>query len=103
MFTDVNAFIAELEQAAASWRASPTRSIRTRDRRRDRSRVEEPGGGPASAVRDRPHRGTMPSRRNIYGSMSRICLALGVTHLDELAKEIDELTRRRCRAASWTR
>jgi 4-hydroxy-3-polyprenylbenzoate decarboxylase len=33
----------------------------------------------------------MPVAANIYGSMSRICLALGVNHLDELAKEIDEL------------
>ena len=33
----------------------------------------------------------MPVAANIYGSMSRICLALGVNHLDDLAKEIEEL------------
>jgi 4-hydroxy-3-polyprenylbenzoate decarboxylase len=34
----------------------------------------------------------MPVAANLYGSMSRICLALGVAHLDELAAEIETLT-----------
>ena len=34
----------------------------------------------------------MPVAANLYGSMSRMCLALGVERLDDLAKEIEELT-----------
>jgi 4-hydroxy-3-polyprenylbenzoate decarboxylase len=34
----------------------------------------------------------MPVAANLYGSLSRICLALGVEKLDELAAEIEELT-----------
>ena len=34
----------------------------------------------------------MPVAANLFGSMSRICLALGVEKLDDLAKEIEELT-----------
>jgi 4-hydroxy-3-polyprenylbenzoate decarboxylase len=34
----------------------------------------------------------MPVAANLYGSLSRICLALGVEKLDELSREIDELT-----------
>ena len=34
----------------------------------------------------------MPVAANLYGSLSRICLALGVNKLDDLAAEIEELT-----------
>jgi 4-hydroxy-3-polyprenylbenzoate decarboxylase len=34
----------------------------------------------------------MPVAANLFGSMSRICLALGVEKLDDLAEEIEELT-----------
>jgi 4-hydroxy-3-polyprenylbenzoate decarboxylase len=51
---------------------------------------KSPGGGPGLLF-EKPSGSAMPVAANIYGSMSRICLALGVNHLDELAKEIDEL------------
>ena len=79
MFTDVNAFIAEL------------------DKRGELARIDEPvdpklemsalidkvsktvGGGPGLLF-ERPTGFSMPVAANIYGSMSRICLALGVKH-----------------------
>jgi len=91
MFTDVNAFIAEL------------------DRRKELARITEPvdpnleiaavvdkvskspAGGPALLF-EKPTGATMPVAANLYGSLSRICLALGVEKLDELAAEIEELT-----------
>ncbi len=91
MFPDINAFIAEL------------------DRRKDLARIAEPvsphleiaavvdrvckspGGGPALLF-EKPTGATMPVAANLFGSMSRMCLALGVETLDELAHEIEELT-----------
>ena len=91
MFADVTSFIDEL------------------DRRRDLARVGElvdprlemaavidrvcksPGGGPALLF-ERPTGASMPVAANLYGSMARICLALGVDRLDDLAREIEELT-----------
>ena len=91
MFADVTAFIDDL------------------DRRLDLARVGEPvdphlemaavidrvckspGGGPALLF-ERPVGASMPVAANLYGSMARICLALGVERLDDLAREIEELT-----------
>src|SRR5438128_7198005 len=49
-----------------------------------------PGGGPALLF-DKPAGYDMPVATNVYGSKDRMCLALGVQTLDDLAKEIDEL------------
>ena len=91
MFKDVTFFINEL------------------DRRKELARVTEPlspdleiaalvdrvskseGGGPALLI-ERPAGASMPVAANLYGSLARICLALGVTTLDDLSREIDELT-----------
>lgn len=91
MFADLAAFIAEL------------------DRRKDLARVTDPlspdleiaalidrvskseGGGPALLV-ERPAGFSIPVAANLFGSMSRVCLALGVEHLNDLAHEIEELT-----------
>src|SRR5262245_47628394 len=51
---------------------------------------KSPGGGPALLF-DQPTGFDMPVATNVYGSNERICLALGVKHLDDLAKQIDEL------------
>jgi 4-hydroxy-3-polyprenylbenzoate decarboxylase len=79
------------------------------DRRGDLSRIAEPvsphleisavvdrvckspGGGPALLF-EQPTGASMPVAANLFGSMSRMCLALGVESLDDLAKEIEELT-----------
>src|SRR6266852_560554 len=49
-----------------------------------------PGGGPALLF-DTPAGYDIPVATNVYGSNERMCLALGVKTLDDLAKEIDEL------------
>src|SRR5262245_8112762 len=52
---------------------------------------KSPGGGPGLLF-DRPTGFDIPVALNLFGSMKRICLALGVAKLDDLAKEIEELT-----------
>ena len=49
-----------------------------------------PNGGPALLF-EKPTGFDIPVASNIYGSNERMCLALGVRTLDDLAKEIDEL------------
>jgi 4-hydroxy-3-polyprenylbenzoate decarboxylase len=91
MFPDITSFIAEL------------------DRRKDLARVSDPvspdleisavvdrvsksaGGGPALLF-ERPVGHTMPVAANLFGSNARICLALGVESLDDLSRDIEELT-----------
>src|SRR5262249_41740739 len=78
------------------------------DRRKRRARIKEPvspdleiaavtdrackspNGGPALLF-ERPGGFAMPVATNVYGSYDRMCLALGVRTLDDLAREIDEL------------
>src|SRR5262245_24787016 len=48
------------------------------------------GGGPALLF-DRPTGFDVPVATNVFGSLERMCLVLGVKTLDDLAKEIDEL------------
>ena len=45
-----------------------------------------PEGGPALLF-ENPTGHTIPVATNLFGSMSRVCLALGVKDLDEIAKE----------------
>ena len=52
---------------------------------------KSPGGGPALMF-ERPAGFDIPVAINLFGSMKRICLALGVEKLDDLAGEIEELT-----------
>src|SRR6187399_3632866 len=88
---DVNAFIADLDK-----RGELARITEPVDPHLEISALVDlvsktPGGGPGLLF-EKPSGATMPVAANIYGSMSRICLALGVKHLDELAAEIEELT-----------
>ncbi|HWB15217.1 MAG TPA: menaquinone biosynthesis decarboxylase [Vicinamibacterales bacterium] len=91
MFADVNAFIADLDRRGALARVaepvSPNLEIAAVV---DRA-CKAPGGGPALLF-ERPTGASMPVAANLFGSTARICLALGVDTLDDLAKEIDELT-----------
>src|SRR6185503_1563676 len=48
------------------------------------------GGGPALLF-DKPAGFDIPVATNVYGSMERMCLALGVKKLDDLAEEIEQL------------
>jgi 4-hydroxy-3-polyprenylbenzoate decarboxylase len=49
-----------------------------------------PDGGPALLF-DKPEGYDIPVASNVFGSIERICLALGVRTLDQLANEIEEL------------
>ncbi|OFV90987.1 MAG: menaquinone biosynthesis decarboxylase [Acidobacteria bacterium RIFCSPLOWO2_02_FULL_64_15] len=51
---------------------------------------KSPTGGPALLF-EKPIGFGIPVAANVYGSMERMCLALGVKTLDDLAREIDEL------------
>jgi len=90
-FPDINAFIAELDRRKELSRigeaVSPDLEIAALVDRVCKS----PGGGPALLF-ERPTGASMPVAANLFGSMSRICLALGVEKLDDLAAEIEELT-----------
>src|SRR6186713_1665866 len=91
MFPDVQAFIAELDRRKELARVNePVSPDLEMTAVIDRA-CKSPGGGPALLF-EQPTGGAMPVAANLYGSMSRICLALGVTHLDELGAEIEELT-----------
>ena len=91
MFIDVNAFIAELDR-----RRELARIAEPVDPRLEIAAVVDrasktPGGGPALLF-ERPTGASIPVAANLYGSVSRMCLALGVERLDDLAREIEELT-----------
>jgi 4-hydroxy-3-polyprenylbenzoate decarboxylase len=91
MFPDVASFIDELSRRKDLVRvAEPVDPHLEMAAVIDRA-CKTPGGGPALLF-ERPTGGSMPVAANLYGSMARICLALGVDRLDALAQEIDELT-----------
>src|SRR5258707_9202030 len=90
MYSDLNEFLADLEKRKLLARiadpVSPDLEIAAVTDRVCKS----PGGGPALLF-EKPSGFDIPVASNVYGSNERICLALGVKALDDLAKEIDEL------------
>jgi 4-hydroxy-3-polyprenylbenzoate decarboxylase len=90
MFKDLNDFISALdserELARVTDPVSPDLEICAVTDRASKS----PGGGPALLF-EHPTGFDVPVAINLFGSMKRICMALGVKRLDDLAHEIDEL------------
>jgi len=90
MYSDLDEFIADLDKRRLLTRVaepvSPNLEIAAVT---DRA-CKMPGGGPALLF-ERPTGFDIPVAINIFGSMERMCLALGVKSLDEIGKEIDEL------------
>src|SRR6187455_1940045 len=90
MYQDLTDFLADLDKRGLLTRVpeqvSPDLEIAAVTDRACKS----PGGGPALLF-EKPAGFDIPVAANIYGSMERICLALGVSALDDLAKEIDQL------------
>jgi 4-hydroxy-3-polyprenylbenzoate decarboxylase len=90
MFNDLNDFIAALirerELARIAEPVSPDLEIAAVTDRVSKS----PRGGPALLF-ERPTGFDIPVAVNLFGSMKRMCMALGVSTLDDLAREIDEL------------
>jgi len=91
MYQDLNAFIdaldKERELARIDEPVSPNLEICAVTDRVSKS----PAGGPALLF-EKPAGYSMPVAINLYGSMKRMCMALGVATLEELAGEIEELT-----------
>ena len=91
MFKDINDFIAELDRrrelARIAEPVSPDLEICAVTDRASKTR----GGGPALLF-EHPTGYDIPVAVNLFGSMSRMCLALGVATLDDLAREIEALT-----------
>src|SRR5438445_6146016 len=90
MYSDLDDFLADLDRrrllARISEPVSPDLEIAAVTDRACKS----PGGGPALLF-EKPTGFDIPVVTNLYGSMERMCLALGVNTLDDLAKEIDEV------------
>src|SRR5207253_3671767 len=90
MYSDLDDFLADLDRrkllARIAEPVSPDLEIAAVTDRACKS----PGGGPALLFTN-PVGYDMPVATNVYGSNERMCLALGVKTLDDLAKEIDEL------------
>src|SRR5438067_1922917 len=90
MFADLTDFLADLDRrrllARVAEPVSPDLEIAAVTDRACKS----PKGGPALLF-EKPTGFDIPVASNLYGSYERMCLALGVQTLDNLAKEIDEL------------
>jgi 4-hydroxy-3-polyprenylbenzoate decarboxylase len=90
MYSDLNDFLADLDTRALLARvAEPVNPHLEIAAVTDRA-CKSPGGGPALLF-EQPTGFDMPVASNVFGSMERMCLALGVKTLDDLAMEIDEL------------
>jgi 4-hydroxy-3-polyprenylbenzoate decarboxylase len=90
MYSDLDEFLADLDKRKLLTRVaepvSPNLEIAAVT---DRA-CKMPGGGPALLF-ERPTGFDIPVAINVFGSMERMCLALGVKFLDDIGKEIDEL------------
>src|SRR5438093_1139139 len=90
MYSDLDDFLADLDRrkllARITEPVSPNLEIAAVTDRACKS----PGGGPALLF-EAPTGHDMPVASNVYGSYERMCLALGVKTLDDLAAEIEEL------------
>jgi 4-hydroxy-3-polyprenylbenzoate decarboxylase len=91
MFNDLSEFIAALDQERELARitdpVSPDLEICAVTDRVSKS----PGGGPGLLF-ERPTGFDIPVALNLFGSMKRMCMALGVRTLNDLAHEIETLT-----------
>jgi 4-hydroxy-3-polyprenylbenzoate decarboxylase len=91
MFNDIKEFIAVLDKSRELARiaepVSPDLEIAAVTDRVSKS----PGGGPGLLF-ENPTGYDIPVAVNLFGSMKRMCMALDVTNLNELADEIAELT-----------
>jgi 4-hydroxy-3-polyprenylbenzoate decarboxylase len=91
MYADLNDFLADLDKRRLLTRitepVSPDLEIAAVTDRACKSA----GGGPALLF-EKPTGFDVPVAANVFGSMERMCLALGVNTLDDLAREINALT-----------
>src|SRR3984893_7999970 len=90
MYSDLDDFLSDLDKRRMLVRigepVSPHLEIAAVTDRACKS----PHGGPALLF-EKPTGYDIPGASNAFGSMERMCLALGVANLDDLAAEIDRL------------
>jgi len=90
MYSDINDFISDLDKRGLLSRirenVSPDLEIAAVT---DRV-CKLPGGGPGLLF-ERPTGFDMPVATNLFGSVERMCLGLGTSSLDAVAKEIDDM------------
>src|SRR5215813_12994051 len=90
MYADLDDFISDLDRkrllARITEPVSPDLEIAAVTDRASKL----PGGGPALLF-ERPAGFDVPVSSNVFGSLERMCLALGVKTLDDLAVEINQL------------
>jgi 4-hydroxy-3-polyprenylbenzoate decarboxylase len=90
MYEDLTEFLTDLEKRKLLVRikesVSPDLEIAAVTDRASKM----PGGGPALLF-EQPAGFKMPVASNVFGSLERMCLALGVKTLDDLATEINQL------------
>ena len=90
MYADLNDFLADLERRKLLSRVADPVSPKLEIAAVVDRACKSPNGGPALLF-DKPTGFEIPVAANLYGSMERMCLALGVKTLDDLAREIDQL------------
>src|SRR5437868_1889013 len=90
MYEDLNEFLADLDQRRLLTRVGePVHPDLEIAAVIDKA-CKLPDGGPALLF-EKPSGFDIPVAANVFGSLERMCLALGVKTLDDLAREINEL------------
>src|SRR5262249_56676784 len=90
MYTDLSDFLADLDARRLLTRISEPVSPDLEIAAVTDRACKLAGGGPA-LVFERPAGFDMPVATNVFGSVERMCLALGVKTLDDLGAEIGRL------------
>src|SRR6478672_10918613 len=90
MYSDLNDFLADLQKRKLLSRVSDPVSPDLEIAAVTDRACKLPGGGPALLF-EKPTGYDIPVAANVFGSLERMCLALGVNTLDDLAREINAL------------
>jgi 4-hydroxy-3-polyprenylbenzoate decarboxylase len=90
MHADLNAFLSELQTRKLLTRVTEPVSPDLEIAAVTDAACKMPDGGPALFF-ERPTGFDIPVATNVFGSLERMCLALGVKKLDDLASEIGQL------------
>src|SRR2546423_11095727 len=90
MYADLNDFVVDLERRRLIARVAETVSPNLEIAAVTDRACKSPGGGPALLF-ERPSGFDIPVATNVFGSVERMCLALGVKTLDDLGRDIDAL------------
>src|SRR3954454_11951040 len=90
MYSHLNDFLADLDKRKLLARIGDAVSPELEIAAVTDRVCKTPGGGPALLF-ERPAGFDIPVAANVYGSNQRMCLALGVNTLDDLAREIEDL------------